>query len=367
MLRCLAIALAVATTLGAGDARAGALRLAPVAEGATALVSDGHRYVAVETADRTTVVLDDVTGERRSVTPPGACRDGLRAVGGGQVLWSCLGDPRAALFDLASGELRSLPIPDGLATVEDPASPGNLYGVSREWISGRGTPNPEGKETGRPYFWRWLTGEVRMQPAEVNSELGHLADRRAFASLEHPRLARPLCRGLRPLQGRRGAVRGVRGRRAIRSLRRGGFAVETCSGRSRTFTDCHSRADQYDCSLPVVGRQLFTWHEGKRIHTVALRGLTRHASARLDRRPLALAPVRGAVYALLDARAGRPAAIYRARPVRRSAACCAGLRGRACAHRGCRGRSGSRPARLLPGRTSAARGCRTQRPRRVAS
>lgn len=168
-----------------GQAAAATPPLTPVAESVTAPVTDGERYVGLQSPTGTTRVLDTWTGGWREVPTPSGCTSrygtqGVVAVGGGQLLWDC-GYSAARLLDLATGAIHE---PAGLGSLGRDASSRSFHGVGRSWIAGT--------ESG--YHWNstvlvnWRTGEIRR---------GVPVSPRRVADLDLAQLERRLCRPLR--------------------------------------------------------------------------------------------------------------------------------------------------------------------------
>src|SRR5919112_5919711 len=115
----------------------------PEGVAAERIATDGVRYMAYTKADGMTRVIDDREGTEFEVATPPDC-DNVRAIGGGQLAWSC-GRPRdpwygaAMLLDLRT---RTVHEPAGLDDLEQQEAyffEGNgatWYAVGSHWLLG---------------------------------------------------------------------------------------------------------------------------------------------------------------------------------------------------------------------------------------
>jgi len=305
----------------ASPAAAKSLRLHSLEAGRN-LVSDGKRYVAFETPDGTTRLLDSATNETASILPPDGCRGGLAAIGSGRVLWSCRTESslRGVVLDVRSGEQRRLEAPPA-DEARDLVQGGTLFGIGDEWIAGRGAPDPEARSPGSSFYWRWTTGDVRVQRAGVSSEFRQLADSDSYADLDRPSLQRNLCRGLRPFTNRRAVLLAVRdgaGLRSDISGRASEYRLDSCSRASRVVSRCRGAEGDFGCGDPYLGSRLFTWTLLGRIRAVSKTGSTRYSSSRLIQEPQVVVNAGGTIVAQIPGRVGTEPMIYRTRVPRRS-------------------------------------------------
>lgn len=286
------------------------------------LVSDGKRHVAFETPDGTTRLLDTATNETASVLPPDGCRGGLTAIGSGRVLWSCGTESslRAVVLDVRSGEQRRLEAPPA-DEARGLVQRGTLFGIGDQWIAGRGAPDPEARSPGSSFYWRWTTGDVRVQRTGVSSEFGQLDDPNRYADLDRTSLQRTLCRGLRPFTNSKGVLLAVgdgAGFRVDRSGRSSAYRLDSCSRASRVVSRCRGAEGDFGCGDPHLGSRLFTWTLLGRIRAVSKTGSTRYATSRLIREPQVVVNAGSTVVAQIPGRAGTEPKIYRTRVPRRS-------------------------------------------------
>ena len=287
------LALALLAVLSASASAA--LRARDAGPLPTGVVSADERHLAssdrvVGDADTSSAVTvrDLATGRSRSIPTPRGCR--FAAVGGGALLWSCLGRGSAEnglVHDLRSGEWRAYaPVPPQYGIYES----ARFVDIGTRWlrvdsVGFHGASQDEfiDRETGR---WR-LAGELR-------------GDRKRRADLDSPRLVQTLCRGLaRPLApsvrgpapGLEAADLAMHGSRAASTTHRdakqfpGRVVLRRCGdARMRTLARC--RDDRWRCAQPVIDARRVAWIERRWTGTawdvrVRVHGLRSHRTRAL--------------------------------------------------------------------------------------
>lgn len=319
VLAALTLLLAVdASQSRAAAGKPGFLRLKTLEAGRN-LVSDGKRHLAFEVPDGATRILNATTNESISVAPPDQCRGGLSAVGGGRVLWSCgVGSVRAVILDVETGAWRQLEAPP--TDTRELVQNGVFFGVGKEWVAGRGAPDAEARSPGTSFYWRWTTGEVRVQRTGVSSEFRQLGERDTFADLDRPSLRRSLCRGLTPFADRRGVLLSVVDGIGLRVLSRGAspYRLDSCTRESRAVSRCRGAGGDFGCGDPYLGSRLFTWTLRGRIRALSTVRSTRYSTQRLDREPQAVVNARSTILVQLPGATGKAPMIHRIRVPRAS-------------------------------------------------
>jgi hypothetical protein len=156
---------------------------------ASPLRTDGVRYSAVETLTGDTLIADQRTQQSFMVKAPAGY--GLRAVGGGEVLWTCAcrrwshgqhaDDP---LVMTIATHVFEPPPPNFDAYVESLPAEYSLYfdRIGTNWLAG----SSMGYHAARLEFMNWRTGQT-------SDQFGA----RAVEDLDRPGLRGPLCKPLR--------------------------------------------------------------------------------------------------------------------------------------------------------------------------
>jgi hypothetical protein len=114
------------------------------------VISDGQRYVALQTADRELVIVDTRRDTQQHVTVPSDCPPA--AMGFGQVVLGC----QPSLIDAATGSLRPIA---GAASADASGPADEFDAIGSRWLEGTGQ-SPGGASG--DVFVNWHTGERRV-------------------------------------------------------------------------------------------------------------------------------------------------------------------------------------------------------------
>lgn len=322
------VAAAVAASCGLVAAPARGAAFQPEGAVAERIASDGKRYLAYTQPDGVTRLVDGREGRVLDIGTPPNC-DNVRAIGGGQLAWSCTRGrdrppgPRGS--DLWSGaamllDLRTFTIhePAGLDRLEaeedsrDFPVPAVWHDVGSHWLLGTETSVAHSASRVRSVALNWHTGEIRRDEP---------AGRGVHPDASHAGLTRKLCGPLRrqarttePLEdetppfldfqyARPFGVAQVAHRRANGSRAYTGVLMR-CGSRRRIALGPYSR------DTIQLGGGRVTWIKGRFAYARVVRsGVQRRWRLPAEARMLVHAA--GRLY-LLAGRPGQPARLYSA-------------------------------------------------------
>lgn len=171
------------------------------------LHTDGVRWAAYEATAGITRLIDTVKNKTIERPDPEGCADGLIAVGGGEMLYSCedpecpehehicplpsnkrLAAERYVVEDIASGEQHPVAGENTLLDNGNEGGPSNLYQIGSQWAEGDIGSN-EGSST---FFLNWHAGSF------VSEDKA--ASEKEIENLSNPTLTQRLCKPITRLK-----------------------------------------------------------------------------------------------------------------------------------------------------------------------
>lgn len=164
------------------------------------LYTDGVRWAAYEPTAGLTRLIETIKNKTVERTDPEGCADGLIAMGGGEMLYSCedpecperehvcplpsnnkLAAERYVVEDIASGEQHSVAGENTLLDNGTEGGPSGLYAIGSQWARGEIGSNVSSHE----FFLNWHTGRSVSEEDEGSEN--------SIENLSSPNLAQRLC------------------------------------------------------------------------------------------------------------------------------------------------------------------------------
>ncbi|MFZ2050398.1 MAG: hypothetical protein WAU69_05640 [Solirubrobacteraceae bacterium] len=165
------------------------------------LYTDGVRWAAYEPTAGTTRLIETIKNKTVERPDPEGCADGLIAVGGGEMLYSCedpecpeherscplpsnhdLASTRYVIEDIGSGEQHPVAGEDTLPNQSPEAGIGNLAQIGSQWAEG-GIGTHIG---GYNFFLDWHTGQLVREEQQGSEQ--------SIENLSNPNLTQRLCK-----------------------------------------------------------------------------------------------------------------------------------------------------------------------------